>query len=111
MSEKTPFTLPVRIEFRPEKPFCVELTDAEDRIICDTFECMDFRSPEDDQNLKHIAHCLNTHAALVEAFTELLATVRGECPSLLNEDSGASAVLIDLVDKAEKALAAAKEGR
>lgn len=58
-----------------------------------------------------LANRLNNHAALVEAFTELLATVRGECPSLLNEDSGASAVLIDLVDKAEAALRKAGEGK
>jgi hypothetical protein len=38
--------------------------------------------------------------ALQDAFTELLATVKGECPSLLNEDSGGSAVLIGLVEAA-----------
>lgn len=35
--------------------------------------------------------------AMAKAFLELHATVVGECPSLLNEDSGGSSVLIALV--------------
>jgi hypothetical protein len=38
-----------------------------------------------------------------DAYDELLATVEGECPSLLNEHSGGGAVLIDLILKAEGA--------
>ena len=37
---------------------------------------------------------------LREALVELVATVRGECPSLLNEDSGGSSHLISQIDKA-----------
>jgi hypothetical protein len=40
-----------------------------------------------------------------EAFENLLATVRGECPSLLNTDSGGSEVLADQCDAALAALA------
>lgn len=43
--------------------------------------------------------------AVQAAYDELLATVRGECPSLVNEDSGGSDVLINLMIKAEDALA------
>jgi Lar family restriction alleviation protein len=38
--------------------------------------------------------------ALVEACRELLAQVRGECPSLLNEDSGGDARLSIGIDEA-----------
>ena len=38
-------------------------------------------------------------AALREAYEELLATVRGECSSLLDPDRGGSQVLATLIDK------------
>lgn len=45
------------------------------------------------------------------AYVELIATVRGECPSLLSEDSGGGYVLLKLVDEADAALAKiAQEG-
>lgn len=98
---QVPFALPVSV-YEPKTAEGWWVLDAFNNIAvrCDTVDHAEF-----------VSACINNHAALVEAFTELLATVRGECPSLLNEDSGASAVLIDLVEKADKALAAAKEGR
>ena len=42
-------------------------------------------------------------SAVADAFKELLAIVEGECPSLVNEDSGANQVLIDLLVRAEEA--------
>ncbi|MHC2867922.1 hypothetical protein ACVIYH_009055 [Bradyrhizobium diazoefficiens] len=52
-----------------------------------------------------IVRAVNSHNALVSALEELYAVVRGECPSLLNEDSGGSAQLdMDI----QAALAAAK---
>ena len=41
---------------------------------------------EADINFARLA--VNSHAELLDALKELLAVVRGECPSLLNEDSG-----------------------
>lgn len=45
------------------------------------------------------------------ALTELVATVRGECPSILNENSGGSAVLIGLISDAMRPSEAGGEGR
>ncbi len=45
-------------------------------------------------------------AKVTDAYKEMLATVEGECPSLVNEDSGASQVLLNLMLAAERALAA-----
>lgn len=42
---------------------------------------------------QQIVKAVNNHDALVDALTELHAQVRGECPSLLNEDSGGDARL------------------
>jgi hypothetical protein len=44
------------------------------------------------------------------AYEELVATVRGECPSLINDDSGGSQVLINLVIEADAALATQEVG-
>lgn len=41
---------------------------------------------------------------VADAFKELLATVEGECPSLVDEDSGASQVLLNLLWDARQAL-------
>lgn len=43
------------------------------------------------------------------AYEELLATVHGECPSLINEDSGGSQVLLDLILAADEAITTIKE--
>ena len=43
---------------------------------------------------------------IIAAYKELLTTVVGECPSLVDEDSGGSAVLINLVLDADEALSA-----
>lgn len=65
-------------------------------------------SPPEGQSAADILHAAHSaqrrmeierdrmHAALVE----LVATVRGECPALLDEDRGGSAVLIGLIDAA-----------
>jgi len=45
-------------------------------------------------------------AKVTDAYKEMLATVEGECPSLVNEDSGASQVLLNLMLAAERAIAA-----
>ena len=55
--------------------------------LCDADE-------EFDRMTEEIARLRKENAALRDALDELLATVKGECPSLLNEDSGASAVLL-----------------
>lgn len=60
-----------------------------------------------------VARLREAREAVEAAYDELLATVRGECPSLVNEDSGASQVLINLMIEAESARAAltpAQEG-
>lgn len=49
---------------------------------------------------------LETAEKIKAAYEELLATVQGECPSLVNEDSGGSQVLINCVLDAEEAIAA-----
>lgn len=41
---------------------------------------------------------------VADAFEELLGTVEGECPSLVDEDSGASHVLLNLLWDARQAL-------
>lgn len=46
---------------------------------------------------------------VADAFEELLATVEGECPSLVNEDSGAGQVLLNLLWDARQALDATSE--
>ncbi len=45
-------------------------------------------------------------AKVTDAYKELLANVEGECPSLVDEDSGASQMLLNLMLAAESALAA-----
>lgn len=46
---------------------------------------------------------------VISAYTELLATVEGECPSLLDPCSGGSDVLCNLVLDADAALTAYRE--
>jgi hypothetical protein len=58
-------------------------------------------------NAAFIVKACNSHEALVKALTELYAMVKGECPSLLNEDSGGNPRL-DL--EIQGALAAAGRG-
>lgn len=65
------------------------------------------RRPDMDEreaNAAFIVRACNAHDALVAALTELQAMVKGECPSLLNEDSGGCARL-DLDIDAALALA------
>jgi len=54
-----------------------------------------------------IVRACNSHEALVKALSELHALVLGECPSLLDEDSGGTARLdIEIRAALEKAKAA-----
>jgi hypothetical protein len=48
--------------------------------------------------VEHEATLRAQHRAAVEALEDLAATVRGECPSLLNEDSGGDAELAMRID-------------
>lgn len=48
---------------------------------------------------------------VISAYTELLATVEGECSSLLDPCSGGSDVLCNLVMDADEALTAYREAR
>lgn len=56
--------------------------------------------------IKALARRVVAAEKIVRAYEELLATVNGECPSILDECRGGSSVLSDLVYDADRALAA-----
>ena len=67
-----------------------------------------FKEAEHDATLIALAPTLAAEVVrlrvVADAFKELLATVEGECPSLVDEDSGASQVLLNLLWDARQAL-------
>ena len=58
---------------------------------------------------ERLAKALVAREKIKAAYEELLATVHGECPSLINEDSGGSQVLLDLILAADEAITTIKE--
>lgn len=67
-------------------------------------ECHDAEGCRAEARAKILERMLSTGMAdsnhLRYLLTELVATVRGECPSLLNEDSGGSGELSTAIDEA-----------
>ena len=53
---------------------------------------------------ERLAKAMDAREKIKAAYEELLATVHGECPSLINEDSGGSQVLLDLILAADEAI-------
>lgn len=64
--------------------------DQSDGMLCPV---ADVYGDNREADAAFIVKAVNHHDALVGVLTELYAQVRGECPSLLNEDSGGDGTL------------------